>query len=64
MAKIEKRIVLVDGERLAELMIDYDVGVSPLEVYRLKRVDEEFFEDEVPSVAAASDPDEAGGGTG
>lgn len=56
--------MLVDGERLAELMIDYDVGVSPLEVYRLKRVDEEFFEDEVPSVAAASDPDEAGGGTG
>ena len=40
---IEKKIVLIDGKRLCELMIDYDVGVSPLETYKLKQVDSDYF---------------------
>lgn len=44
--KIEKRIVLIDGEQLAELMIDHDVGVAPVATYVVKRVDLDYFEEE------------------
>ena len=40
---IEKKIVLINGKRLCELMIDYDVGVGPLETYKLKQVDNDYF---------------------
>jgi len=35
--------VLIDGARLAELMIDYGVGVSTRESYVLKRAGEDYF---------------------
>jgi restriction system protein len=35
--------VLIDGERLTDLMIDYDVGVSLLTTYEVKRVDSDYF---------------------
>ncbi|WP_216317546.1 restriction endonuclease [Deinococcus aestuarii] len=37
-------IILIDGPRLAELMIQYGVGVVTHTTYALKRVDSEFFE--------------------
>jgi restriction system protein len=40
-------VILVDGERLAELMIDHDVGVSVRETYPVKRVDSDYFGDEL-----------------
>jgi restriction endonuclease Mrr len=40
------RVVLVDGERLAALMIDHNVGVSDRETYAVKRVDSDYFGDE------------------
>lgn len=43
---IGKRIVLVDGVMLAELMIDNEVGVITESTYRLVRVDQGFFEPE------------------
>jgi len=39
------RIILIDGETLANYMIDYDVGVSVASVYQIKRIDSDFFED-------------------
>lgn len=42
--RIEKRIVLIDGEELARLMIDHGVGVTTLRSYSLLRLDETFFE--------------------
>lgn len=42
--KIEKRIVLIDGEQLADLMIDHDVGVSVVQTYKIKRLDSDYFE--------------------
>lgn len=36
-------IVLVDGQELAELMIDYGVGVIDEQTYCVKRVDPEYF---------------------
>ena len=37
-------IILVDGAELARLMIAHGVGVTPVAVYELKRVDSDFFE--------------------
>jgi restriction system protein len=41
--KIEKKIVLIDGKRLAQLMIDHNVGVNITKVYTLKKLDQDFF---------------------
>jgi len=38
-------VVLIDGRYLAELMIDFDVGVNTVTVYQLKRVDSDYFEE-------------------
>lgn len=37
------KIVLVDGEELAKLMIEYNLGVSVENVYEVKRIDSDFF---------------------
>lgn len=42
----DKRVVLIDGRRLTDLMIDFDVGVSEAARYLVKRVDGDFFDGE------------------
>ncbi len=42
-SSIDHKIVLIDGKRLEELMIDYDVGVTTVTTYQLKRVDSDYF---------------------
>ena len=37
------KIVLIDGEELAQLMIEHNVGVSTVDTYRIKRVDSDYF---------------------
>lgn len=39
------RVVLIDGETLAEFMLDHDVGVSEQERYVVKRLDRDYFEE-------------------
>jgi restriction system protein len=41
--RIEKRIVLIDGPQLAELMLEHDVGVTQVATYTVKKVDTEYF---------------------
>ena len=41
---LSKRIVLIDGEQLARLMIRHDVGCRVEETFHVKRMDEDFFE--------------------
>jgi restriction system protein len=43
--RIEKRIVLIDGVQLAELMIDHGIGVTEVRSYAVKRVDSDYFEE-------------------
>ncbi len=40
---IEKRIVLIDGEQLTQLMIDYSIGVSDEKMFTIKRIDTDYF---------------------
>ena len=45
-SKIENKIVLVDGEQLAEFMNDHNIGVSPIAKFELKRIDIDYFTEE------------------
>lgn len=40
-----QHIILVDGKRLTELMIEYGVGFSTQKAYLIKRVDSDYFSD-------------------
>lgn len=40
------KIAKIDGKRLADLMITYNLGVSTKMVYELKKIDSDYFEDE------------------
>ena len=42
--KIGKRIVLIDGPRLAELMMDHGIGVTEEATYSVKKLDGDYFE--------------------
>jgi restriction system protein len=42
----ETKIVLIDGEQLAELMIDYSLAVSTVNTFEIKRIDNDYFGDE------------------
>ena len=41
------KIILIDGKRLAQLMIDHNVGVSTVKTYEIKRVDSDYFIEDV-----------------
>jgi restriction system protein len=43
--RIGTRIILVDGRRLANLMFEYNVGVSPRGTYTVKALDGDYFEE-------------------
>lgn len=44
--RIERKIVLIDGRRLADLMIEHNVGVSISRSYVIKKMDLDYFESE------------------
>ncbi len=44
--KNDTKIVLIDGEKLAEHMIDHNLGVSNVTSYEVKRIDSDYFGDE------------------
>jgi restriction system protein len=43
---LPQRVILIDGQRLAELMIEHNIGVSRAYSYEIKRVDSDYFEEE------------------
>jgi restriction endonuclease Mrr len=40
---LSDKVVLIDGETLANLMIDHSAGVALEEAYEIKRVDSDYF---------------------
>jgi restriction system protein len=42
---IAQKIILIDGERLAELMMEHNIGVSRSHAYEIKRIDSDYFEE-------------------
>jgi restriction system protein len=45
-SRIESRIVLIDGEMLWNLMIDFGIGVSRTATYEVKKIDNDYFDAE------------------
>jgi restriction system protein len=43
--RVAARLILIDGRALGDLMVKYNVGVQDREIYVIKRIDEDFFED-------------------
>jgi restriction system protein len=43
---IDPRVVLIDGQQLAEYMLDLNVGVTTRATYELKRIDSDYFSEE------------------
>lgn len=44
-SRIDVKVVLLDGDQIANLMIDHDVGVSPFSTFVIKKVDSDYFEE-------------------
>jgi restriction system protein len=44
-ANIDSKIILMDGQQLAQYMIDFGVGVATDAVYEVKRLDSDYFTD-------------------
>lgn len=45
-AQMDAKIVLIDGDNLAQYMIDYNLGVSIQNIYEIKKLDSDYFEEE------------------
>lgn len=43
---IDPKVVLIDGQRLSELMIEFGIGVTPAESYQVNRLDQDYFEED------------------
>ncbi len=43
--QVEYKIILIDGERLADLMIENNVGLSTANTYHIKTIDTDYFEE-------------------
>lgn len=43
---IDSKIILIDGQTLANLMIDHNVGISPVASYEIKKIDSDYFSED------------------
>lgn len=46
-SRIDSKIVLIDGEQLWNLMIDFGIGVSTTATYEVKKIDNDYFSEEM-----------------
>src|SRR5438477_1079949 len=44
-ASLHQKVILVDGRRLAELMIEHGIGVAEEHAYSVKKIDSDYFEE-------------------
>lgn len=42
---VTQKVILIDGSRLADLMIEHDIGVSTSQTISLKKIDTDYFEE-------------------
>jgi restriction system protein len=45
-SRIDSKVVLIDGPQLAQFMMDFDLGVTPVASYQVKRLDSDYFPEE------------------
>ena len=42
---LQQKVILIDGRRLAELMIEHNIGVAEEHAYRIKKIDSDYFDE-------------------
>jgi restriction system protein len=42
---VDRKIVLIDGQNLARLMIEFNAGISTARTYEIKRIDSDYFQE-------------------
>jgi restriction system protein len=42
---VSQKVILIDGPKLADLMIEHNVGVTTVDTIEIKRLDSDYFED-------------------
>jgi restriction system protein len=45
-SRIDSKIILIDGENLAKLMIEHNIGTAKVNSYEIKKIDSDYFVDE------------------
>jgi restriction system protein len=45
-AAVSQKVILIDGSRLADLMIEHGIGVATIRTVAIQRIDSDYFEDE------------------
>lgn len=45
--QLQVKLILVDGKMLTKLMMEYNLGVSIENVYEIKRIDMDYFDEEI-----------------
>jgi len=40
------KVILIDGDQLAEYIIGFDIGVAPKATYHVKKLDSDYFTEE------------------
>ena len=41
---VHAKVVLIDGERLVQMMMDHDLGVYTRKTFRVKEIDSDYFD--------------------
>ena len=44
---VQSKIVLIDGGQLCKYMIEYNLGVSSHQIYEIKKIDSDYFEEQI-----------------
>jgi restriction system protein len=44
--RLDIKVILIDGKRLADLMIETNVGVMPIATYEVKKIDLDYFSED------------------
>ena len=44
--RVQARVILIDGDTLAKLLVSHNIGVQIQDTYVIKRVDEDFFDEQ------------------
>ena len=42
---LHQKVILIDGRRLAELMIEHNIGIAEEHAYRIKKIDSDYFDE-------------------
>ncbi|MGL5508855.1 MAG: restriction endonuclease, partial [Microcoleaceae cyanobacterium] len=45
-SNIDLKIVLINGKQLTQFMIDYNVGISTIRTYEIKKIDSDYFSED------------------